>query len=1261
MPNEDQRTKVCYLAPWIDYGGSDKGTLDWFKWIDRERFAPILITTQPSDNRRLHEVYKYADEVWVLPEFLAGQHFPNFIFDLLHSRDVDVLHIMNSRIGYELLPDLASLDKPPVVVVQLHVEEPDKSGYVRYVTTRYGNLVDGFSVSSHHLAQAVEEYDIPPGKIHVIPTGVDAQSEFAPGLFEPVAEVDPTRFNILYPGRLADQKDPLLMVEVVRDTADRHPDVCVHVVGDGPLEDAVRERVSALGLVDNVQFHPPSRELARWYAACDLLLMTSVFEGVPYVIYESMAMALPVVAPALPGNVELMADTGGVLVVAGAPASEYASAVCRLIGDPSAAKQLAGAGRDRISKEFGCEAMGRRHGELYTELLARREKSLAARRRALAVLGESEQPQESAKPAALTAASASTPATDQPLRFVDRPSRGQPRVSVVIPCFNHGRFIRACVESVTEQDYPDVEVIIVDDASNDPGTVRVLGELQAESRACVLRMETNHGPSVARNVAIAEATGRYILPVDADNLLLPHAITNLVQQLQSAGERIGYIYPNPQYFGTRDDYFIAPNFNLSLLLGGNYCDTCSLIDRRVFDAGFSYAEDMLLGHEDWDFFLSLAAHGVRGEPARAKTMLYRKHGFTRSDSVEYLGEKFRREIPARHPELFGDPADSGRFGPWRGVRAAIKRSDAPALSIMLLDPVDFSSAEGRLLLERLQAQSCQDFELLAECPVSPNASFVRRIPPGLCDDRASLAAEMLPIGSGQRALVVDDGLSELVAESGFVQRLLLTLWANPKLSAIALTDTGDPAQIPYRLLSDGDGLRAHAVVFMVEAASKLETAPAVRPASVADDLVSALAFARTAIQWRHQPRGTNTTAAYEACSDGNSPLESWKFVRLGSKTNDPHRAAELKCTEDYFPGFPATQHIPRWTGEVSWLPPDTELLTRQRNQETGRHILHLGRKSPEGYELDHDIGAINRFSPPGTVRLEYGPGGEIRTVERGSPRSDEYVELGHLELSPLPLFQTVYLATLDDGSQTLISGDHDGLHARAMQLDWLGYIEAFPNQPSRPPDARITRSGKIALMRTIDYDARRHRCAVGSEALPDLVCELGALHMQPTKNSIPVWIDDGGLLSTSGYTLRTVTPSAKQLARWSLAPAKWSLVRNIRGRSRAIGRRTLDSLRLAAIAARATDGFGREARPRHVVGYLYATPDNSRVEIFSGQHPITGDQLVTRYPLEAIEMGYKDVVSLGFAIDEAIATGGFEVRRVPVPWASKFGLEARLL
>jgi hypothetical protein len=124
----NRRTEVLYVAPWIDLGGSDKGTIDWFAGLDRSRFAASLITTQRSPNRWVHRVEPFAEEVWVLPDLMAGDDMPQFILGFVESRGVEVVHIMNSRLGIDLLPDLATLERPPATVVQLHAEEPRHAG-----------------------------------------------------------------------------------------------------------------------------------------------------------------------------------------------------------------------------------------------------------------------------------------------------------------------------------------------------------------------------------------------------------------------------------------------------------------------------------------------------------------------------------------------------------------------------------------------------------------------------------------------------------------------------------------------------------------------------------------------------------------------------------------------------------------------------------------------------------------------------------------------------------------------------------------------------------------------------------------------------------------------------------------------------------------------------------------------------------------------------------------------------------------------------
>jgi glycosyltransferase involved in cell wall biosynthesis len=367
-----ERIPVLYLAPWVGYGGSDTNTIDWFRWIDRERFAPALITTQPSPNPLIDQVEPYADELWVLPDLMPAADMPAFILDFLSTRQIRLIHLMNSRIGFDLLPDVACLPSPPAVVVQMHAEETDRSGYVRYVTTRYGDLVDCFSLSNEHVADAVREYGIPEERIRVIYTGADAEGEFSPDLAEPIEELPREQLQILFAARLVEQKDPLLMVEVAASLRDAGADFQIHVVGEGDLEEQVEARIAELELGGHVILHPPTAGLLRWYAACDVLLLTSTFEGIPVVIFEAMAMGLPIVTPGLPAIREMLEDGDDGVVAPRDSVSGYVEALARFAADRT---HLAARGREmraRAKEQFSVQQMAARHGELYGELVEAR-------------------------------------------------------------------------------------------------------------------------------------------------------------------------------------------------------------------------------------------------------------------------------------------------------------------------------------------------------------------------------------------------------------------------------------------------------------------------------------------------------------------------------------------------------------------------------------------------------------------------------------------------------------------------------------------------------------------------------------------------------------------------------------------------------------------------------------------------------------------------------------------------------------------------
>ena len=108
-----------------------------------------------------------------------------------------------------------------------------------------------------------------------------------------------------------------------------------------------------------------------------------------------------------------------------------------------------------------------------------------------------------------------------------------PSVSVVIPAYNYGHLVERAVDSALSQTLPPAEVVVVDDGSTDD-TLAVLSRYEGREGGVPVRVFTgeNRGPAAARNRGIGEASGTFVLPLDADDELLPDAVETLVAALE---------------------------------------------------------------------------------------------------------------------------------------------------------------------------------------------------------------------------------------------------------------------------------------------------------------------------------------------------------------------------------------------------------------------------------------------------------------------------------------------------------------------------------------------------------------------------------------------------------------------------------------------------------------------------------------------------------------------------------------------------------
>lgn len=226
------------------------------------------------------------------------------------------------------------------------------------------------------------------------------------------------------------------------------------------------------------------------------------------------------------------------------------------------------------------------------------------------------------------------------------------RISIVIPCFNHGHFIREALASVAQVKEKELyEVIIVDDGSTDVETIKTLLAIEAEGY--FIFRKKNEGLGAARNAGIKLAKGDYILPIDCDNKIRPEYLHDGIQILD-AEPSIDVVYGNAEYFGEKKGIWTIGDFNLQKLMVGNYIDACAIFRKSTWERMGGYDEKMpVMGFEDWDFWLRIAFARGRFHYVNKTLFDYRFSeksmiNLLQSDSYEkintYMLEKFPHEL-----------------------------------------------------------------------------------------------------------------------------------------------------------------------------------------------------------------------------------------------------------------------------------------------------------------------------------------------------------------------------------------------------------------------------------------------------------------------------------------------------------------------------------------------------------------------------------------------------------------------------------------
>jgi glycosyltransferase involved in cell wall biosynthesis len=203
------------------------------------------------------------------------------------------------------------------------------------------------AVSDRVAAYARHEFHVPVDRLTTIPNGVDVVR------FQPrTGPIGSQRFVIGCTARLHGKNNHAALLQAFALIAGQWPEAQLLLVGRGPEEGRLRTMAERLGVSTRVRFTGEQADVAPFLRQMDLYVQSSIAEGMPNSVLEAMATALPVVATAVGGTPELVADgETGLLVPAGNPAA-LAAALGTFLADPAKAAAFGRAGRARVEAHF---------------------------------------------------------------------------------------------------------------------------------------------------------------------------------------------------------------------------------------------------------------------------------------------------------------------------------------------------------------------------------------------------------------------------------------------------------------------------------------------------------------------------------------------------------------------------------------------------------------------------------------------------------------------------------------------------------------------------------------------------------------------------------------------------------------------------------------------------------------------------------------------------------------------------------------------
>jgi glycosyltransferase involved in cell wall biosynthesis len=364
--------RIVYLIEQLAPGGAERQLVELVRRLDRERFAPSIVTGWGTD-AALEEVRSLGVAVALVRGRVGGGKLSTLgVIQELRSVRPRLIHSQMFTANVWGAAAKVALRKP-ALIAGFRGFAPDLTRFQQSVERIAARAPDHIICNSRSQGEALLRSGIDPRRLSVIPNGIDVNSFQFPPDREGARRALGIAAGAPVIGMVASFCRRKRWDVFLRAVAQLHSRQTVEVlcVGDGELRQQSEALAGSLGISGRVRFLGERHDVPLLLPAFDLLALSSDAEGQPNVVLEAMATGIPVVATAVSGTPEVIDDgRTGFLVPAG-DSDEMAHRMDQLLSDPDTARAMGAAGRAKVSTEFDIDRCVASTVAVYDRLLNR--------------------------------------------------------------------------------------------------------------------------------------------------------------------------------------------------------------------------------------------------------------------------------------------------------------------------------------------------------------------------------------------------------------------------------------------------------------------------------------------------------------------------------------------------------------------------------------------------------------------------------------------------------------------------------------------------------------------------------------------------------------------------------------------------------------------------------------------------------------------------------------------------------------------------